>query len=151
MDVSKDYENYFNATVLEKVNTERRGEERYPTDDEFYSALHRKKELRINLPILRSLNLHDRSYGMEQAMMGDIFLSELALIVRTLVMDETAIDMGQPEEDYKFFLSIQSTVLLICVVAELLLEPYYPNRFAYQFGFDPGVLSNRLSFTRALR
>ncbi|KAJ8431702.1 hypothetical protein Cgig2_022324 [Carnegiea gigantea] len=36
VDVSKDYENYFNATVFEK-------------------------ELGINLPILRSLNLYDRS------------------------------------------------------------------------------------------
>ena len=35
--------------------------------------------------------------------------------------------------------------------AELLLEPYYPNRFAHQFGLDQGVLSNRLSFIRALR
>ncbi|KAJ8431209.1 hypothetical protein Cgig2_020320 [Carnegiea gigantea] len=41
VDVSKDYENYFNATILEKVNTERHGEERYPVDDEFYPALHR--------------------------------------------------------------------------------------------------------------
>ena len=40
VDVSKDYENYFNATVLEKVDTERRGPEIYPTEGEFYPALH---------------------------------------------------------------------------------------------------------------
>ncbi|KAJ8433641.1 LOW QUALITY PROTEIN: hypothetical protein Cgig2_026821 [Carnegiea gigantea] len=40
VDVSKDYENYFNATVLKKVNTERRGPEIYPTEGKFYPALH---------------------------------------------------------------------------------------------------------------
>ena len=40
VDACKDYENYFNVTVLEKVNTECRGEERYPAEDDFYSALH---------------------------------------------------------------------------------------------------------------
>ncbi|KAJ8431097.1 hypothetical protein Cgig2_007513 [Carnegiea gigantea] len=40
VDVSKDYENYFNATVLEKVNTERHAGEGYPAKDEFYPALH---------------------------------------------------------------------------------------------------------------
>ena len=39
VDVIKDYENYFNATVLKKVNTEFRGEERYPVEDEFYQNL----------------------------------------------------------------------------------------------------------------
>jgi len=40
VDVSKDYENYFNVTVLEKVNTERRDPEIYPTEEEFYLALY---------------------------------------------------------------------------------------------------------------
>ena len=31
------------------------------------------------------------------------------------------------------------------------LEPYYPNRFACQFGFDKGVPSNNLSFSGHLR
>ena len=61
------------------------------------------------------------------------------------------IDMGLPEEDSKFLLSIRSAVLPVCVGAKLILEPYYPNRFARQFGFDQGVPSNRLSFIRALR
>jgi len=85
------------------------------------------------------------------SMMGDIFLSERALIVRTLVMGGTVIDMGLLEEGSKFLLSIQSAVLPVCVRAELLLEPYYPNRFAYEFGLDQGVPSNRLCFIRALR
>jgi len=58
--------------------------------------------------------------------------------------------MGLPNEDCKFLLSIRSSVFPIRVGAELILEPYYPNRFARQFGFDQGVPSNRLSFIRAL-
>ncbi|KAJ8445647.1 LOW QUALITY PROTEIN: hypothetical protein Cgig2_009048 [Carnegiea gigantea] len=38
------------------------------------------------------------------------------------------IDMGLPEEDSKFFLSIWSVVLPVRVGAELILGPYYPNR-----------------------
>ncbi|KAJ8437732.1 hypothetical protein Cgig2_001079 [Carnegiea gigantea] len=60
-------------------------------------------------------------------------------------------DMGLPNEDFKFLWSIWSSVLPIRVGAELLLEPYYPSRFACQFGFDQGVPSNRLSFSRSLR
>ncbi|KAJ8423893.1 hypothetical protein Cgig2_006230 [Carnegiea gigantea] len=48
VDVSKDYENYFNATVLEKVNTERRGPEIYPIEEEFYPALYRLLAARRN-------------------------------------------------------------------------------------------------------
>jgi len=48
VDVSRDYENYFNATVLEKVNIERRGEERYLVEDKFYPALHRLITARRN-------------------------------------------------------------------------------------------------------
>jgi len=61
------------------------------------------------------------------------------------------IDMGLPVEDFKFLLSIWSAVLPVRVGANLILEPYYPNRFAHHFGFDQGVPSNRLSFIRALR
>ncbi|KAJ8426999.1 LOW QUALITY PROTEIN: hypothetical protein Cgig2_028204 [Carnegiea gigantea] len=41
VDVSEDYENYFNATVLEKVNTKHRGQETYLADEEFYPTLYR--------------------------------------------------------------------------------------------------------------
>ncbi|KAJ8438652.1 hypothetical protein Cgig2_016398 [Carnegiea gigantea] len=61
------------------------------------------------------------------------------------------IDMGLSDKDFKFLLSIWSFVLPVHVGAELLLEPYYPNRLARQFGFDQGVPSNHLSFIRSLR
>ncbi|KAJ8443398.1 hypothetical protein Cgig2_018831 [Carnegiea gigantea] len=48
VDVGKDYKNYFNTAVLEKVNTERRGPEMYPTEGEFYPALHRLLTARRN-------------------------------------------------------------------------------------------------------
>ncbi|KAJ8427651.1 hypothetical protein Cgig2_010664 [Carnegiea gigantea] len=54
----KNYENYFNATVLEKVNPERCGEERYHVDDEFYQAPYCKEKLGIDLLVPRSLNLY---------------------------------------------------------------------------------------------
>ncbi|KAJ8434538.1 hypothetical protein Cgig2_004304 [Carnegiea gigantea] len=61
------------------------------------------------------------------------------------------IDIGLLEEDSKLLLSIWSTVLPVRVGAKLILEPYYRNRFARQFGFDQGVPSNRLSFIGGLR
>jgi len=53
------------------------------------------------------------------------------------------VDMGLPEEDSKFLLSIRSAVLPVCVGVELLLEPYYPNRFVHWFRFDQGIPSSR--------
>ena len=40
VDVSKDYENYFNATILEKVNTKCRGPEIHTIEEEFYPTLY---------------------------------------------------------------------------------------------------------------
>ncbi|KAJ8435556.1 LOW QUALITY PROTEIN: hypothetical protein Cgig2_015411 [Carnegiea gigantea] len=41
VDVSKDYKNCFNVTMLEKVNTGHYGKQRYLVEDEFYPILHR--------------------------------------------------------------------------------------------------------------
>ncbi|KAJ8439281.1 hypothetical protein Cgig2_016829 [Carnegiea gigantea] len=61
------------------------------------------------------------------------------------------IDMGLSNDDFRYLLFIRSSVLPIRVASELILEPYYPNRFAHQFGFDQGVPSNNLNFSRHLR
>ena len=61
------------------------------------------------------------------------------------------VDMKLSDEDLKFLLSIRSFVLPLRVGSELLLEPYYPNRFARQLGFDQGVPANNLTFTVSLR
>ena len=48
VDVSKDDENYFNATAFEKVNIECLGLEIYPTEGEFYPVLHKLLTARRN-------------------------------------------------------------------------------------------------------
>jgi len=40
------------------------------------------------------------------------------------------VDVSLFDEDFKFLLFIQSSVLPIRIGSELILEPYYPNRFA---------------------
>ena len=59
--------------------------------------------------------------------------------------------MKLSDEDFKFLLSIRSSVLPVRIGSELVLEPYYPNRFTCQFGFDQGVTANTLSFAVSLR
>jgi len=55
------------------------------------------------------------------------------------------------DEDFKFLLSTRSSVLPIRIGSKLLLEPYYLNRFARQFGFDQSVPANNLSFAASFR
>ena len=59
--------------------------------------------------------------------------------------------MGLLDDDFRYLLFIRSLVFLVLVASELILEPYYPNRFAPPFGFDQGVPSNNLNFSRHLR
>ncbi|KAJ8423360.1 LOW QUALITY PROTEIN: hypothetical protein Cgig2_011621 [Carnegiea gigantea] len=61
------------------------------------------------------------------------------------------VDMNLSDEDFKFLLSIRSSVLHVRIGSELLLAPYYPHRFTQQFGFDQGVPANTLSFAVPLR
>ncbi|KAJ8426818.1 hypothetical protein Cgig2_022599 [Carnegiea gigantea] len=68
VDVSKDYENYFNATVFEKVDTERCGGEGYPAEDQFYPALHRLLTRRRNWG---PLNFYDKK-PLKQAGIFDV-------------------------------------------------------------------------------
>ena len=58
--------------------------------------------------------------------------------------------MGLLDDDFRYLLFIRSLVFLVLVASELILEPYYPNRFAPLFGFDQGVPSNNLSFSKHL-
>ncbi|KAJ8425005.1 hypothetical protein Cgig2_025384 [Carnegiea gigantea] len=78
VDVSKDYENYFNATVLKTVNTERRGPEIYPTEEEVYPALHRL----LTGPLTNTLHhgagevgisLYDLEWVGDLPILGDIY------------------------------------------------------------------------------
>ena len=47
-----------------------------------------------------------------------------------------------PDEHFEFLVYIRSGLLPVRVGQELWLEPYYPNRFARQLGFDQGVPAN---------
>ncbi|KAJ8435462.1 hypothetical protein Cgig2_021095 [Carnegiea gigantea] len=62
VDVSKNYENYFNVVVLEKVNTKRRGPKIYPDEEEFYPALHRLAYL-VSLVYLNFHTILTQMYG----------------------------------------------------------------------------------------
>ncbi|KAJ8430318.1 hypothetical protein Cgig2_028774 [Carnegiea gigantea] len=63
VDVSKDYEIYSNATILQKVNTKHREPEIYLLRRNFtqpYTSFLLEEGIRISLLVSRSLNLYDR-------------------------------------------------------------------------------------------
>ncbi|KAH7861992.1 hypothetical protein Vadar_033477 [Vaccinium darrowii] len=51
-----------------------------------------------------------------------------------------------PIDQLEFLLSIRSANLPIRVGGDIWVEPYHPNRFARQFGFDQGVPANTFDF-----
>lgn len=55
-------------------------------------------------------------------------------------------DSNLSSEQFEMLVCMRSSLLPVRVGHDLLLEPYYPNRFARQFGFDQGVPSNKLNF-----
>ncbi|XP_020411123.1 uncharacterized protein LOC109946775 [Prunus persica] len=48
---------------------------------------------------------------------------------------------------FEFLVCMRSALLPVRLGGDLWLEPYYPNRFAHQFGFDQGVPENKLLFS----
>ncbi|KAL3506730.1 hypothetical protein ACH5RR_032112 [Cinchona calisaya] len=54
-------------------------------------------------------------------------------------------------DNFEFLLSIHAASLPIKVNSDIWIEPYYPNRFARQFGFDQGVPDNDLKFSVSQR
>ena len=54
--------------------------------------------------------------------------------------------MHLTNDQFEWALSIRSNVLTVRMGNMLWLEPYYPNRFAHQFGYNQGVPQNRLQF-----
>ncbi|XP_062118261.1 uncharacterized protein LOC133831870 [Humulus lupulus] len=57
------------------------------------------------------------------------------------------------EDRFEMLVSMHSSMLPVRVGKELYVEPYFPNRFSRQFGFDQGVPSNELrySFSRRMQ
>lgn len=56
-------------------------------------------------------------------------------------------DKSLSEKRFEFLVCTRSALLPVRMGDALWLEPYYPNRFARQFGFDQGVPSNNLLFS----
>ncbi|CAB4282678.1 unnamed protein product [Prunus armeniaca] len=50
-------------------------------------------------------------------------------------------------DTFEYLICMRSALLLVRVGGDLWLEPYYPNRFARQFGFDQGFSANQLLFS----
>ncbi|KAI5350688.1 hypothetical protein L3X38_003579 [Prunus dulcis] len=51
------------------------------------------------------------------------------------------------DDAFEFLVCMRSALLHVRLGGDLWLEPYYPNRFARQFGFDQGVPGNKLLFS----
>ena len=58
---------------------------------------------------------------------------------------------GLPEKHFEFLVFIRSALLPVRVGTDLCVQPYYPNRFARQFGLDQGIPTNKLKFNFAQR
>ena len=68
-----------------------------------------------------------------------VFLAHEDLII---LDTETLVDNA-----FEYLICMRSALLPVRVGGHLWLEPYYPNRFARQFGFDQGVPANKLLFS----
>ncbi|KAJ8430765.1 LOW QUALITY PROTEIN: hypothetical protein Cgig2_017078 [Carnegiea gigantea] len=80
VDVNKDYENYFNATVLEKFNTKHRRQETYPIEEEFYPALYRLLTGKGNwaLAFYKRVPIHSEESLKEADIFGAIGVSQFS-------------------------------------------------------------------------
>ncbi|BBH02393.1 hypothetical protein Prudu_012937 [Prunus dulcis] len=80
-----------------------------------------------------------------------IFRSDISMRYRPSAFDEhdglTFMDDEKLSDDrFEMLVCTRSSKLPIRVDNKLWLEPYHPNRFARQFGFDQGVPSDKLGF-----
>ncbi|KAI5318301.1 hypothetical protein L3X38_038009 [Prunus dulcis] len=80
-----------------------------------------------------------------------IFRSDISVRYRPSAFDEhdglTFMDDEKLSDDrFEMLVCMRSFELPIRVDNKLWLEPYHPNRFARQFGFDQGVPSDKLGF-----
>ncbi|KAJ8448608.1 LOW QUALITY PROTEIN: hypothetical protein Cgig2_010495 [Carnegiea gigantea] len=126
---------------------------------EMFPALYSQRpdfECPADYPVLmRYAGMSAKRYTLAQA--RSIFRNGQSISFRASAFCEQSpkgrdlVDMKLSDKDLKFLLSIRSSVLSIRVGSELLMKPYYPNRFPRQFGFDQGVPANNLSFAISLR
>ncbi|CAN6568095.1 unnamed protein product [Malus baccata var. baccata] len=80
-----------------------------------------------------------------------IFRSDKSVIYRPTVFVEekgcSLMDNEDLSDDYfEFLVCVRTAKLHVRIDEHSWIEPYFPNRFARQFGFDQGVPANKLAF-----
>ncbi|CAN6695422.1 unnamed protein product [Malus baccata var. baccata] len=80
-----------------------------------------------------------------------IFRSDKSVIYRpTVFVEEKGCSLMDNEDlsdnYFEFLVCVRTAMLPVRIGEHLWLEPYFPNRFARQFGFDQGVRTNKLAF-----
>ncbi|CAN6570850.1 unnamed protein product [Malus baccata var. baccata] len=80
-----------------------------------------------------------------------IFRSDKSVIYRPTVFVEekgcSLMDNEDLSDDYfEFLVCVRTAKLPVRIDEHSWIEPYFPNRFARQFGFDQGVPANKLAF-----
>ncbi|RXH80336.1 hypothetical protein DVH24_041483 [Malus domestica] len=80
-----------------------------------------------------------------------IFRSEKSVIYRpTAFVEEKGCSLMDNEDlsddHFELLVYVRSAKVLVKIGEHLWIEPYFPNRFARQFGFDQGVPANKLAF-----
>ncbi|KAL6286893.1 hypothetical protein ACE6H2_011283 [Prunus campanulata] len=116
---------------------------------------HNDIEFPANYPHLtRYAGIAANDMGISKARV--IFRSDTSMRYRPSAFDEqdglTFMDDEKLSDDrFEILVCMRTSKLPIRVDNKLWLEPYYPNRFARQFGFDQSVPSDKLSFGIAKR
>ncbi|CAN6552507.1 unnamed protein product [Malus baccata var. baccata] len=99
--------------------------------------------------LARYVGIEPREVKISQARF--IFRSNKSVIYRPTVFVEekgcSLMDNEDLSDDYfEFLVCVRTAKLPVRIGEHLWLEPYFPNRFARQFGFDQGVPTNNLAF-----
>ncbi|XP_050150142.1 uncharacterized protein LOC126625111 isoform X1 [Malus sylvestris] len=99
--------------------------------------------------LARYAGVEPREVNISQARF--IFRSDKSVIYRPTVFVEekgcSLMDNEDLSDDYfEFLVCVRTAKLPVRIGEHLWLEPYFPNRFARQFGFDQGVPTNNLAF-----
>ncbi|CAN6711811.1 unnamed protein product [Malus baccata var. baccata] len=99
--------------------------------------------------LARYAGVEPREVNISQARF--IFRSDKSVIYRPTVFVEekgcSLMDNEDLSDDYfEFLVCVRTAKFPVRIGEHLWLEPYFPNRFARQFGFDQGVPTNKLAF-----
>ncbi|XP_024177801.1 uncharacterized protein LOC112183675 [Rosa chinensis] len=104
--------------------------------------------------LARYAGIQGRSLSITEARM--VFRTNKSVVHRPISVacekDRFLLDDDKlPDVLFEVLVCMRSAVLPVRVGESLFLEPYYPNRFARQFGLDQSVPSNKLTFSVSKR